>query len=265
MGMFSFIEKGLGLRTGATRAAKNAKAAGQATLQQQEDLQEELGGIYQPTMDVGQKAFTGLADFYGGNQQPIIDQAMSSPFMGQLVQTGEDAIARNAQATGGFRSGTTQENLAQNSQGVLMGLVDQILQGQQGVANAGFGATDAYSTAMQNIISGQGATRGQIANVDINRAGQKGNILGGIGSGLVGGIGSALGGIFSSDEKLKENIIKIGEKNGLNWYSWEWNELAKSIGLSGKDEGHIAQEVQEVRPDLVTTKNGYLAVNYGGF
>lgn len=259
MGMFSFIEKGLGLRTGATSAAKQAKAAGQATLQQQEDLQEELGGIYQPTMEVGQKAFTGLADFYGGNQQPIIDQAMSSPFMSQLVQTGEDAIARNAQATGGFRSGTTQENLAQNSQNVLMGLVDQILQGQQGIANTGFGATDAYSTAMQNIIAGQGATRGQIANVDINKAAGKQNLLTGIGSGLIQGAFAA------SDKALKENIIKIGEKNGLNWYSWEWNELAKSIGLSGKDEGHIAQEVQEVRPDLVTTQNGYLTVNYGGF
>ena len=32
------------------------------------------------------------------------------------------------------------------------------------------GATDAYSTGMQNIIAGQGATRGQIANVDIGNA-----------------------------------------------------------------------------------------------
>ncbi len=264
MGLFSVIGGALGLdkpfRTGATQAAKDAKEAGQATLEQQEALQAELGGIYQPTMDIGQEAFTGLADFYAGNQQPIIDQAKSSPFMSQLVQTGEDAIARNQQMTGGFRSGTTQENLAQNSQSVLMGLVDQILQGKQGIANTGFGATDAYSTAMQNIIAGQGATRGQIANVDINQAASKQNILSGLGSGLIQGAATAF-----SDIALKENIVKIGEKNNLDWYKWEWNDLAKYLGLSGRDEGHIAQEVQEVRPDLVTTKNGYLAVNYGGF
>ncbi len=264
MGLFSVVRDALGVdkifRTGATQAAKDAKKAGEATLEQQEALQAELGGIYQPNIALGQEAFSGLADYYAGNQQPIIDLAASSPFMSYLVQTGEDAIARNQQMTGGFRSGTNQENLAQNSQNVLIGLVDQILQGKQGIANAGFGATDAYSTAMQNIIAGQGATRGQIANVDINQAASKQNMLSGLGSSLIQGGMAAF-----SDIALKENIVKIGEKNNLNWYEWEWNDLAKDLGLSGKDEGHIAQEVQKVRPDLVTTKNGYLAVNYGGF
>lgn len=172
-------------RTGATKAGRDAKAAGEVTLNEQQTLGQEIGSIYQPAMDAGQQAFTGLADYYSGNQQPIINQAMNSPFMSQLVSQGEGAIARNAQATGGFRSGTTQENLAQNSQNVLMNLVNQQLQGQQGIANAGFGAQDAYSTAMQNIIAGQGATRGQIANVDIAKAANKQNMMmGGIG-GLV--------------------------------------------------------------------------------
>ena len=164
-------------RTGTTAAGKQADAAtvqakdlGQQTLDQQMALQTEIGGIYQPMMNTGQQAFQGLADYYQGDQQPIINQAMQSPFMSQLVSQGEDAIARNAQMTGGFRSGTTQRNLAENSQNVLMSLVDQVLQGKQGIANAGMGATDAYSTGMQNIIAGQGATRGQIANVDIGNA-----------------------------------------------------------------------------------------------
>ena len=41
---------------------------------------------------------------------------------------------------------------------------------------------------MQNIVAGTGATRGEIASIDINRAAQKQNMT----SGLVGGIGSAL-------------------------------------------------------------------------
>ncbi len=164
-------------RTGSTAAQKQGDAAavqakdlGQQTLEQQQQLQGEIGDIYRPMMNTGQQAFQDLAGYYQGNQQPVINQAMQSPFMSQLVSQGENAIARNAQMTGGFRSGGTQENLAQNSQNVLMDLVNQALQGKQGIANAGMGATDAYSTGMQNIIAGQGATRGQIANVDIGNA-----------------------------------------------------------------------------------------------
>lgn len=177
------------LRTGATQAGKAATAAGEQTLLEQGQLKEEIGSIYQPRIDTGTQAFQSVSDFYSGNQQPIIDQAQSSPFMSSLIKTGEDAIARNQQMTGGFRSGTTQENLTENSQNVLMGLVDQILQGQQGIAQAGFGAEDAYTTAMQNIIAGTGATRGEIANIGINQAAQKGNII----SGLVGAGAKVLG------------------------------------------------------------------------
>ena len=177
-----------GLRSGATQAAKQAKAAGEQSLADQMALKEEIGDIYDPRIQAGTQAFGDLNQFYSGNQQPIVDQAMSSPFMNQLVNSGENAIARNAQATGGFRSGTTQENLAENSQNVLMNLVNQVLQGKQGIAQSGFGAEDAYTTAMQNITAGTGATRGEIANIGIGQAANKQNMLGG----LVGGLGSAL-------------------------------------------------------------------------
>ena len=196
MGMFSFIDKPF--RTGASSAARDAKKAGQETLVQQGELQKEIGGIYDPRMQAGNQAFGSLTDYYAGNQQPIINQAQSSPFMSSLVNQGEQAIARNSQMTGGFRTGTANENLAQNSQNVLMSLVSQILEGKQNVANAGFGATDAYTTAMQNIVAGQGATRGEIANIDINKAAQRGNMLSGLvqgaatlGAGFASGGGSA--------------------------------------------------------------------------
>ena len=202
MGMFSFIEKGLGLRTGATQAAKQATEMGEVSLAEQTALKEEIGGIYDPRIQAGGKAFGELTDFYGGDQQTIIDQAQASPFMSSLVTAGEEGIARNAQMTGGLRTGTTQENLAQNSQNVLQNLVQQILQGKSGVAQSGFGATDAYTTAMQNIVAGQGATRGEIANIGINQAAQKANVRTGIGgmmheAGMAfipGGGGAGMGG-----------------------------------------------------------------------
>lgn len=181
-----------GLRSGATQAGKDAKAAGAVTLADQNELKGEIGDIYRPRIQAGTSAFNDLNQFYSGDQQAIVDQAQASPFMSQLVDTGEDAIARNAQATGGFRSGTTQENLASNSQNVLMNLVNQVLQGKQGIAQSGFGAEDAYTTAMQNITAGTGATRGEIANIDISRAAQKQNLLGGLAQ---GGLSAFLGGL----------------------------------------------------------------------
>ena len=181
-----------GLRSGATQAGKNATALGEQSLADQNALKGEIGDIYNPRMQTGNTAFNDINQFYSGNQQPIIDQAQASPFMSQLVNTGEEAIARNAQATGGFRSGTTQENLAGNSQNVLMNLVNQMLQGKQNIAQSGFGAEDAYTTAMQNITADTGATRGEIAGIGTNQAAQKQNMI----SGLLGGGIKALAGGF---------------------------------------------------------------------
>jgi hypothetical protein len=192
MGMFSFIEKGLGLRTGATKAAREAKEAGGVSLAEQQALKQEIGGIYDPRIQAGNKAFGELADFYGGNQQGIIDQAQASPFMSSLINQGEESIAKNAQMTGGLRTGTTQENLAGNSQNVLMGLVQQLLQGKQGIAQSGYGAQDAYTNAMQNITAGTGNTRGQIANIGINQAAQRGNMIGGL---VNAGVSAYTGGV----------------------------------------------------------------------
>ncbi|MFT5450824.1 MAG: hypothetical protein ACI9N9_000304 [Enterobacterales bacterium] len=199
MGIFSKIMDFTGIgnldkltRTGATQAGKAATAAGEASLAEQQALKQEIGGIYDPRMQAGNQAFGELADFYGGNQQPIIDMAKGSGFMSSLVNAGEESIARNAQSTGGWRTGTSNENLADNSQNVLMGLVQQLLQGKQSIAQSGYGAQDAYTNAMQNITAGAGATRGQIANIGINQAAQRGNMIGGL---VNAGVSAYTGGV----------------------------------------------------------------------
>ena len=62
-------------------------------------------------------------------QQQFIDDVQQSPFYQSMVDQGEDAVARGASYTGGVRSGGTSEALAQNSQNVLQGLVNQRLGG----------------------------------------------------------------------------------------------------------------------------------------
>ena len=68
----------------------------------------------------------------------------------------------------------------------------------------------------------------------------------------------------SSDERLKDNITLIGSAldkvNQIGGYEFDWNG---NSGHSGHDVGVIAQEIEKVLPEVVTTRdNGYLAVRY---
>lgn len=65
------------------------------------------------------------------------------------------------------------------------------------------------------------------------------------------------GGFFSSDERLKENIEKVGKTNdGQNIYRYNYKgDPRTQIGL-------LAQEVAHKHPDAVGQAGGYLTVNY---
>ena len=70
----------------------------------------------------------------------------------------------------------------------------------------------------------------------------------------------------SSDKELKNNIQPIQNSlekiNKISGNSFDWNEDKQDI-YKGKDYGVIAQEIEEVLPELVITReNGYKAVKY---
>ncbi len=76
---------------------------------------------------------------------------------------------------------------------------------------------------------------------------------------LIGGLGQlGTAGIMAlSDERLKDNIVKIGEsESGINIYKFNYK------GKPEVYEGVIAQEVQQSNPEAVIEKDGFLAVNY---
>mgnify|MGYP001217557674 CR=1 FL=1 len=69
----------------------------------------------------------------------------------------------------------------------------------------------------------------------------------------------------SSDRRLKDNLTPIAnatEKIGkLTGYEFDWND--KQSDFEGHDVGVVAQEVEEVLPEVVVErKDGYKAVNY---
>lgn len=65
---------------------------------------------------------------------------------------------------------------------------------------------------------------------------------------------------IASDEVLKENIVPISDAlnklNQINGYSFNWKGDGKA------DIGFIAQEVEQVFPEIVKTDGGFKAVEY---
>ena len=69
---------------------------------------------------------------------------------------------------------------------------------------------------------------------------------------------------YTSDQRLKDNIAPISNALdkvlSISGNTFDWN---KESGKEGTEAGVIAQEVLEVLPEVVTTRdNGYLAVHY---
>ena len=75
-------------------------------------------------------------------------------------------------------------------------------------------------------------------------------------SAIIGALGSVAS-AFISDERLKENIEKVGSYKGLNVY--EYNYLWSPV----KWVGFIAQEVEKIIPEAVLNVNGFKVVDYG--
>ena len=91
-------------------------------------------------------------------------------------------------------------------------------------------------------------------------------VTGGVGIGGALNVGGDVVAYASSDRRLKENIQPIENPlqkiNSIGGYSFVWNEEQQHI-YKGKDYGVIAQEIEEILPELVDTReNGYKAVKY---
>ena len=72
---------------------------------------------------------------------------------------------------------------------------------------------------------------------------------------------------FTSDKRHKNNIQPITNAlqkvSKLNGVTWEWNDDVNEVTKSTPKTGLIAQEVQEVLPEVVVEReNGYLGLDY---
>lgn len=167
---------------------------------------EEIQKMFAPYMQAGTGALTGQQDILGVNgakaEKQALDNIFSSPIFKGLMEQGENSILQNASATGGLRGGNVQKALGQFSPNLLNTLLQQKLQGLQGLTNLGYNATGGATNAIQNfgginadLLVGQGRVNagGAVSKANNQNAllGAFGNLLGN-GGGL-GNFGNLLG------------------------------------------------------------------------
>lgn len=247
--------------TGSTAAGEAAQAGAATQAAAQREALEYLKEREALPQQFREGALTQIGGLYGldggkGSQQALIDQAMASPLYGAIMggqQAGEEAIMRNAAATGGLRSGNVQANLAdyntQLQNKALLESYNQQLQGLQGMAQLPSNANQIASG-----ISGVGQTlaQGQTAAGQAHQAGM----------GMIMSAAAQGAGAYFSDPALKTNIVKIGESHGHNVYRWTWNKAAEVLGLFGESVGVMADEIKRTKPEAVGERGGYMTVDY---
>lgn len=133
--------------------------------------------------------------------------------------------------------------------------------------NIGSGAT-AINATNQNINCGAITTTGILTISNATASSLKTNgalvVTGGVGIGGSLNVGGDVTAFASSDERLKDKIEVIPnalEKvKKISGITFEWNKLSDK---TGNDVGVIAQEVENILPEIVITReDGYKAVRY---
>jgi len=197
---------------GGKMAADSAESAANTAANAQGEATDEQLGFQREQLDYlkeldklprqyREEALNQLGGAYTGDQsqqQTFMDRARQSPLYNQIMgnrQSGEEAIMRNASATGGLRSGNVQSNMYQYNtelqNDALLQSYNQQLQGLSGLAGMqGYGNQIASTMGDMGITAGTGIAaagqaqaQGQVASGQAWQQGIQG-ASGAIGSGI---------------------------------------------------------------------------------
>jgi hypothetical protein len=180
---------------------------------------------------------------------PIFQKGFADSLAAAQQQQGVGLAAQQANATRALQAGAQFGQLGTGAQ--QAGLAGA--QAQQAAGQTEQQTQQAGLQALYNQWQQQQAYPFQLTQFLSNIATGTGALSGNTTSGTQSGGG----GFFSSDERLKENIQKVGETNdGQNIYRYNYKgDPRTQIGL-------LAQEVAKDHPEAVGKHDGYLTVNY---
>lgn len=238
---------------------------------QQEGFNQAIGQL-DPYSQVGDQALQNVNFLNDGQAQ--MDYLQNNPIYKSMLDNANSQTQASAAARGRIGAGDTMGQLANNALVTGQTLVDSRKNDIMG--QLGFGQANAAQIGGLQLDKSLniGGVLGQMGDVEasgivgyqnrqdaqrVAKDKKKSNTLSTIAS--VAGAFAAF-----SDINLKEDINFEYNKNGFNFYNWKWNKIAgEKLGLFGKSQGVIAQEVEKTNPELIISdSSGYKKVNYAG-
>lgn len=213
-----------------------SKSKGQSSNRAFEAINNAFGPALGYTTQGGNALAALLGLTGGGNQAAAQANFRNTPGYQFQLQEGTNAITGNAASKGLLNSGSTARALQKYGQGL---------------------ADSSYQNYINNLmgLSGLGTQAGQVLSSAGNTSTQGSNSSS-------GGLGKALGFGLSliSDKRLKKDIEKVGEHEGLSVYEYHYKWEDEDTPLH---TGVMAQEVAEKMPEaLGLPLFDYMRVDY---
>ena len=214
------------------------------------------------------------AGAFGGSRHGVAEALTNEAFarqgaqtFGNLQQQGFNTALGAAQAQQGMQMGGAAQLGQLGQQAFNTGRTisqDQMQQGlmqqglQQALIDAARGQYAGFAGAPQASLSLPMAALGAAPVPQTTTQTSK--------PGLFDYLSLGAGMYAASDARLKTDVEKIGSKDGVNFYTWNWNEDGKRVSDPKQPKvGVMAQELKETHPHLVQLgPDGFLRVNYGG-
>ena len=237
-----------------------------------------LPAIYKSAMTP--QDFTGYANEYKQNQLTDLNDSYRQGLntaKGALVSSGNSSSSQGLDALQAFNKPYMQQQANINAQAPLQ--AQQMQSNQQNLATSqmsnAINALNNYyntgntfmGTASNASTSGnnynQWAYPQQLAAYNTAQ-GQQNAMTGGmmnLGGQALGAAATIAPLFLASDKNVKKNIIKIGEKNGINIYEFDYKTDEHSELSTGKQIGVMAQEVEHI-PNAVIQGDKYKLVDY---
>lgn len=215
-------------------------------------FEDGYGALKSRANEAGAFGSTRMRDAESDLERARLD-AISNAMSGQYntaYNQAQGGIA-NLLNFGGFERGLQREKDTVLPRGLssAMGLMQPFL-------NTGNSTQTQSSNGSSGLLGSLGGFASGLGSVFGGGSGLAGPIFGSGATGAYGGQAMLAGLSAFSDKRLKENIVQIGQKNGIPIYefNYKWDDQ--------KYTGVMAQDVEQIMPEAVSERAGYKVVDY---
>lgn len=175
-------------------------------------------------------------------------------------EQGMRSIDRQSSKMGGLGGGSRLKELSRFNQQLANEQLGNRLNQLGGLAQSDIG----IGSNLANMRTGLAGAQAQgLQNMGTSLSNQYSNVAAAKNQGGSNMLQMGMMAAGFSDRRLKENIHKVGETNGLAVYKWDWRKEYEWLVKDQVPIGFIADEVKKLYPEAVqTNKDGFQFVNY---